>query len=137
MACIGFVQSSPVFGDPAANRERLLDQAARIEADLIVLPELCHSGYVFRWLGELDQLAEPIPDGPTCQALLDLARRRGAVIVAGICERAGQRFFNSAAVLARGAARHLSQDPPQGREALVRPGTTRRRCSRPGACGSG
>lgn len=99
MARIGFVQSSPVFGDPGANRERLLEQAGRLDADLIVLPELCHSGYVFRSPDELEQLAEPIPGGPTCQALLDLARRRGAVIVAGICERAGQRFFNSAAVL--------------------------------------
>ncbi len=98
-ARIGFVQSSPVFGDPAANRERLLEQAGRVEADVIVLPELCHTGYVFRSPDELAELAESIPGGPTCQALLDLARRRGAVIVAGICERAGPRFFNSAAVL--------------------------------------
>ncbi len=99
MVRIGFVQSRPVFGEPEHNRQRLLAQAERVEADLLVLPELCHSGYVFCSAEELSALAEPIPDGPTCRALLDFARRRRTVIVAGICEREGSRFFNSAAVL--------------------------------------
>lgn len=99
MTRIGFIQSRPTFGDPDRNRERLLAQAERVEADLLVMPELCHSGYVFCSGEELERLAEPIPDGPTCQALLALARRRRMVIVAGICERDRNRFFNSAAVL--------------------------------------
>ena len=44
-------------------------------------------------------LAEPVPDGPTTQAWLEAARRHGAVIVAGICERAGDALYNSAAVI--------------------------------------
>jgi predicted amidohydrolase len=99
MARIGFVQSRPSFGEPESNRERLLAQARRVEADLIVLPELCHSGYVFRSAQELERLAEPIPDGPTSRALLALARLKRAVLVAGICERDGDRFYNSAAIL--------------------------------------
>lgn len=99
MVRIGFVQSRPEFGDPGQNRERLLEQARRVEADLIVLPELCHSGYVFRSPDEVADLAEPIPDGPTSRTLIDLARSKHAFIAAGICERDGNRFYNSAALL--------------------------------------
>ncbi len=100
MTRIGFVQSEPRFGEPADNRDRLIAQVRRVEADLIVLPELCHSGYVFRDRAEVARLAEPIPDGPTSLALLALARERKTTLVAGICERDGERFFNSAAVYA-------------------------------------
>jgi predicted amidohydrolase len=99
MARIGFVQSHPLFGEPERNRERLIEQVEQVECDLLVLPELCHSGYVFCTAAEVARLAEPIPDGPTCRALLDLARRRRTVIVAGICEQDGSRIYNSAAVL--------------------------------------
>jgi predicted amidohydrolase len=98
MTRIGFVQSEPRFGETAANVERLGAQVRRVEADLLVLPELCHSGYLFRDRAELARLAEPIPDGPTSRALLALARERKTTLVAGICERDGERFYNSAAV---------------------------------------
>ena len=98
MTRIGFVQSEPRFGEPAANVERLGAQVRRVEADLLVLPELCHSGYLFRARAEVARLAEPIPDGPTSRALLALARERKTTLVAGICERDGERFYNSAAV---------------------------------------
>jgi predicted amidohydrolase len=98
MTCLGFVQSSPEFGAPDRNRDRLLAQIRRVEADLGVLPELCHSGYVFRSRDELERLAEPIPSGPTCRMLADEARQRRQILVAGICERDGTTFYNSAAV---------------------------------------
>jgi predicted amidohydrolase len=99
MVRLGFVQSQPEFGSPARNRESLIDQIRQVECDLLVLPELCHSGYVFCAAGEVADLAESIPDGPTSRILLDLARQRRTVIVAGICERDGTHFYNSAAVL--------------------------------------
>jgi 5-aminopentanamidase len=98
MTRLGFVQSSPEFGAPERNRDRLLAQIRRVEADLVVLPELCHSGYVFRSRDELERLAEPIPSGPTCRMLADEARQRRQILVAGICERDGTTFYNSAAV---------------------------------------
>lgn len=102
MTRIGFVQSDPRFGEPDRNRERLAAQVRRVEADVIVLPELCHSGYLFRDPAEVARLAEPIPAGPTSQLLLSLARERKTTLVAGICERDGGRFFNSAAVYTPG-----------------------------------
>jgi hypothetical protein len=73
--------------------------AAGKGARLIVLPELCNSGYVFASRHEAFTLAEPVPNGPTTEAWLEAARRHGAVIVAGICERAGDALYNSAAIL--------------------------------------
>jgi predicted amidohydrolase len=102
MPRIGFIQSLPDFGAADRNRERLDAQLGRIEADLLVLPELCHSGYVFRAASEVEALAESIPDGPTSRLLADHARRRRMTIVAGICERAGSTYYNSAAVFSPG-----------------------------------
>jgi predicted amidohydrolase len=98
MLRIGFVQTSPIFGDLDGNRERLIEQAGRLDADLVVLPELCQSGYVFTSRAEAVDLAESIPAGPTSQALAELARARDMTLVAGIGERAGERLYNSAAV---------------------------------------
>ena len=47
-----------------AHRLEMIDQAADAGADLVVLPELCNSGYVFNTREEARNLAEEIPDGP-------------------------------------------------------------------------
>ncbi len=99
---IGFVQSHPEFGAAERNRERLVAQVRRLDADLVVLPELCHSGYVFRDGQEVLGLAETIPEGTTSRTFQALARERKTTLVAGICERDGHRFFNSAAVFSPG-----------------------------------
>ena len=99
VACI---QMEPRIGEKEANVARTLEkiaEAAGKGARLIVLPELCNSGYVFASREEAFALAEPVPDGPTTLAWLEAARRHGATIVAGICERAGDALYNSAAVV--------------------------------------
>ena len=96
VACI---QMEPKIGEKKANVAHSLDkiaEAASKGARLIVLPELCNSGYVFASRQEAFTLAEPVPNGPTSEAWLEAARRHGAVIVAGICERAGDALYNSA-----------------------------------------
>jgi predicted amidohydrolase len=102
MLRVGFVQSAPTFGDLSGNRERLLATLQTLEADLVVVPELCQSGYVFTSAGEARQLAELIPAGPTSQALLEVAARRNMTIVAGICEVDGDHLYNAAAVFGPG-----------------------------------
>lgn len=44
-------------------------------ANLVVLPELCNSGYVFNTREEAYGLAEEIPGGATCQAWAEAAAR--------------------------------------------------------------
>ncbi|MFQ5571436.1 MAG: nitrilase-related carbon-nitrogen hydrolase [Rhodothermales bacterium] len=95
-----FLQYNPEYLQVEANLDRVEKLLADVQADLIVLPELFASGYFFRSSNDLSIVAETIPDGITIRRLGEWARERGAVIVAGLPERAGDTFFNSAVVVA-------------------------------------
>lgn len=102
---IACIQMEPRVGLKAQNVEKtiaLIDQAARNNAKLIVLPELCNSGYVFETRDEAFALAEEIPNGPTTNAWCEAAARYGAYLAAGICERAGNSLYNSAVIVGPG-----------------------------------
>jgi predicted amidohydrolase len=47
----------------------------------------------------VENLAEEIPSGMTCQTLLDLARTKGMYLVFGMAESDGKRFYNGSAVV--------------------------------------
>jgi len=93
---IAFVQGRPRFGRIAENLERGLALAATVEANLVVLPELWASGYVFSSHDEVAALAEDARSGPTARAVAAAARRERRHYVAGFAERHRGRFFNSA-----------------------------------------
>lgn len=96
---IAYVQFAPKYLDIKHNLlsvDRLLTD---VDADLIVLPELFTSGYFFRSVDDLAQVAEPLPGGKTSERLCAWARNLGAALVAGVAERDGDRFYNSAAVV--------------------------------------
>lgn len=96
---VGFYQYDPQFGEVAKNLDAVTAKLEQAEADLVVLPELFASGYQFISQAEVQQLAEPIPDGPTTRRLLDIAKRRRMHIVAGLPEKAGNSCYNSAVVV--------------------------------------
>jgi len=96
---VGFYQYEPQFGQVARNLAAVAAALEQAEADLIVLPELFASGYQFVSQDEVMQLAEPVPDGPTTRRLVEIAKRRRMVIVAGLPERAGAACYNSAVVV--------------------------------------
>ncbi len=96
---VGFLQFAPVFGDIKRNLDQVTARLESVEGELIVLPELFATGYQFVSQEEVHRLSEPIPDGETTKRLLDLARTRRMTIVAGLPERAGNRYFNSAIVV--------------------------------------
>ena len=99
---IACIQMEPVVGKKDENVKRsleLVQTAAAHGARLVVLPELCNSGYVFEAREEAFALAEEIPHGPTCKAWIDVARRHGLHLVAGISERDGQALYNAAVVI--------------------------------------
>ncbi len=99
---VATVQVQHAAGDKAYNLGRIracTAEAAQRGAEIVAFPELCITGY---WhvrrlsQGALDALAEPVPDGPSTAALLELARQHGMSIGAGLVERApGGRFRNS------------------------------------------
>lgn len=99
---IACIQMKPVVGDKAGNLTRsveLINEAAGRGARLIVLPELCNSGYVFESRDEAFALAEPVPDGPTIRAWSEVAEHHGLHIVAGISEHSADRLYNSAVLI--------------------------------------
>jgi len=93
---LAFVQGAPRFGRTVENLERGLALAAAADADLVVLPELWSSGYVFSTHAEVAALAEDAAEGPTAKALVAAARRERRHYVAGFPERHRSHFFNSA-----------------------------------------
>lgn len=98
---MGFVQFQPRFGLKEKNIERSVQLIkAAVEADLLVLPELCNTGYLFSSKGEAEALAEHVPDGPTTAAWLKAAEETGTTLVAGLCEEAEGNLYISAVVVA-------------------------------------
>src|SRR5262245_1062413 len=93
---VAFVQGRPVFGRPGTNLEHGLALAATVAADLVVIPELWSSGYVFSTHAEVGTLAEDAQRGLTARALTAAARRERRHYVAGFPERHRGRFYNSA-----------------------------------------
>ena len=99
---VACVQMHPRVGDKPGNVAASLasiERAAEAGAQLIVLPELANSGYVFATREEAFSLAEEVPAGPTCQAWMAAAERLGVTLVAGIAERAGDALYNAAIVI--------------------------------------
>ncbi|UVT22518.1 MAG: acyltransferase [Nitrospira sp.] len=96
---VGYYQFDPRFGDVSTNLERVTAKLEQAEADLIVLPELFASGYQFVSQEEAQQLAEPVPDGPTVRRLGEVAKRRQMHIVAGLPEQSGSSCYNSAVIV--------------------------------------
>jgi predicted amidohydrolase len=95
-------QLAPKIGDLAYNRkltERAIRSAAHQGAQVVVLPELVQSGYLFADRSEALSLAETV-EGPTLCLWTALARELNIVVVGGFCERlAGDELANSAAMI--------------------------------------
>jgi 5-aminopentanamidase len=99
---IACCQFAPDVEQPAANatlaREAIAAGVAG-GAQIVVLPELCTSGYVFRALDEARAAAAPA-DGEILQGWAQEAARGDAVVVGGFCELAPDgRLFNSSALV--------------------------------------
>ena len=96
---IGAYQNNPEFGQVDKNVLLAVMELNAVDADLVVLPELFSTGYQFVSREEALDLAEEIPEGPTCATLHDIARSKNMHLVFGIAEKAGDRVFNSATVI--------------------------------------
>ena len=66
---------------------------------MLVLPELCTTGYQFSSHEEVLGLSESVPGGRTTERLEALARQKNAFIVAGMAEREGEFLYNSAVLM--------------------------------------
>lgn len=93
---VGFYQFDPVFGEVKKNLDSVMNRLSEVECDLLVLPELALSGYQFTSQDEVSSLAESVPDGPTTQGFIELAKRRSMHVVVGLPEQVGNQCYNSA-----------------------------------------
>jgi predicted amidohydrolase len=97
-------QMEPLLTDVHENLSRvksLLKEATDNQVDVLVLPELCNSGYVFEGLEEARSAAEEIPTGMFSKEFRSWSKP-GRLVAAGICEQTPQGLYNSAAVFANG-----------------------------------
>ncbi|MGF1526836.1 MAG: nitrilase family protein [Candidatus Competibacterales bacterium] len=109
---IACAQFEPHIAHKAANIAKtvaLLEQAAERGARLVVMPELCNSGYCFQSRAEAFSLAETAHGGETIEAWAAAAKRFDLYLVAGFAEREGPMLYNSAALVG-----------PQGLEGVYR-----------------
>jgi len=95
----GYIQFNPVFGDVEENIQKIGRLVESVDADLIVLPELCNTGYLFTSRREVEELSEKVPSGRTTETLCRLANDKHSHLVAGLIEKDGQKLYNAAVLV--------------------------------------
>ena len=104
MLRVAVAQMEPNVDDMAANLvnvKKILKIAGKEGVELLVLPELANSGYMFASRDEALARSEAIPNGSFSTILLEWSQE-GRVVVAGICETKEGNLYNSAAIFADG-----------------------------------
>ena len=99
---VACVQMRPEIGEVDKNVQHSVEMARRAAASgaqLVVLPELCSSGYVFSSRQEVWDAAEEVPGGRAVTAWSELCRELGIHLVAGLPERSGAKLYNSSVVV--------------------------------------
>jgi predicted amidohydrolase len=106
---VGYVQFFPFFGKKEENLKKAEKFILKTEADLLVLPELFNSGYIFANKKELESLAEEVPEGKTTESLSKLSQKTKTSLVFGLAEKDKDKIYNSAVLLT-----------PQGKKGVYR-----------------
>ncbi len=97
---VGYIQTSPKFGDKNVNFKKIKKKIGNLKADLIVLPELFATGYTFVSKEEALSLAEEI-EGETAQFLINVAQLTGSVVIGGFIEMEGGKIYNAALIVSK------------------------------------
>lgn len=95
---IGFVQMKVEFGKKEKNllkAQKLLNNEEADNADIIVLPELFNTGYLFTNIKELEDLSESADSGDTIDFLSSIAKEKNLFISYGYSEKEDNKFYNS------------------------------------------
>ncbi len=78
--------------------DSMAGRAAQLGCKAIAFHECSVTGYTFaRNLSrnELSELAEPIPDGPSIRRLIEISRRHGVYVLAGLFEKEGDLLYKA------------------------------------------
>jgi predicted amidohydrolase len=94
---VACVQLAPVVGAYEANQAAVRDAIARAGADVVVVPELATSGYVFESVEEARSLARPAAEA--LAPWVEAAAAAGCVVAGGFAELDGDALYNSGAIV--------------------------------------
>ncbi|PKN73147.1 MAG: beta-ureidopropionase [Candidatus Cloacimonetes bacterium HGW-Cloacimonetes-3] len=89
------------------NVERLSPMLEGITSDLVVMPELVTSGYVFASLQEVRNVAESVPEGASFTRFAKLAQERNFSLVYGFPENDEGVFYNSSVLINPDGSYHV------------------------------
>ncbi len=97
---VGLVQFAPVLGDVhhTIRKLDLLSPGFR-GCDLLVLPELCNSGYNFESAEQAWETSEVVGDGVFVRYLQSLCQDYNCNIVSGLNEQDNDRLYNTAVLV--------------------------------------
>ena len=96
---VSVLQYKPEFLEPQRNFAKINSMLKDLKSDLVVLPELAISGYVFTHLDEMEKVAESIPEGEIFQGFRALSKSINCSIVYGFAEKSADKYYNSSALV--------------------------------------
>ncbi len=95
----GYFQFRPLFGEIEHNLQTIITALEHATADLIVLPELALTGYLFKDRAEVIVHAEDINNSPSVNALTKVCGKRKFHLVTGFAEKSNGSCYNSALLI--------------------------------------
>jgi N-carbamoylputrescine amidase len=118
--------------DNLAKAERLIREAAKQGANVILIQELFETPYFCKdHCPDYFNIAAPIEENPAVLRFQELARELNVVLPASVYERAGNAFYNSVAIVDAGGAilgtyrkAHIPESPGYHEKFFFSPGDT-------------
>ncbi len=104
---IGLYQFTPRSRDIAFNLKKITTKLNKVQADIIVLPELCLTGYLFSSRQELARYAVKVPNSPVCTTLVNFCTEKNINLVLGVPELVSNKIFNSALLITASGNIHI------------------------------
>lgn len=104
---VGVCQFEPELMQIEKNLEKMGSLLELVSADLIVLPELAASGYIFNSEDEVLSIAEDPRNGPTATLFQKLAKQHNTSYVVGFAEKSNNGTYNSAMLVNPDTSIHI------------------------------
>jgi predicted amidohydrolase len=104
---VSVLQYEPKLLDKQKNLLMLREMLCELDTDLVVLPELCTTGYLFPSREALVKVSEEFPSGEAVETFSEIAFNRQMSIVYGFSELSGDTLYNSCALINPDGSHHL------------------------------
>ncbi len=104
---VAVVQFQPELLNSDQNLRRLEEKLNKVQVDLVVLPELVTSGYVFDNEEELKLVSEIVPNGKSVSFFRELSQAKEMSIVFGFPEFSNGTYYNSSLLVNPDGTYHL------------------------------